>query len=211
MTAIQSGSPILNGSESNNHVSAVIRIHSVGKRTRSLARDRIKHGLIWLAGLSGAIAIVVTISPFFGWTVVRLASGSMAPSLPTDSLLVTHTVSAASVSVGQIVMVQRPGALPITHRVVSNAPAVGALRTLTLKGDANATTDATPYAVRTVGLVVGGIPWGGEIVAFLRSPIGLGLLTVLATMVVLWAWWPAAGAKGRVRARHAVRATEVKL
>jgi signal peptidase len=161
--------------------------------------------LISLAGLLGAIAILVTIAPFFGWTVVRLASGSMAPGFPTDSLVVTHAVSAADVVPGQIVMVQRAGELPITHRVVTSAPEGAGLRKLTLKGDANATTDASPYTVRTVGLVVAGLPWGGQIVTALRSTIGLGALTVLATLVVLWAWWPAA-----TTARHSHRLGAVR-
>jgi signal peptidase len=146
--------------------------------------------LVALAGLLGVIAVLVTIAPFFGWTVVRLASGSMTPTYPTDSLLVTHSVPARDVTVGDVVMVQRPNELPITHRVVATQPAAGGLTQLTLKGDANTTRDPAPYLVRTVGLVVGGVQWGGQVFADLRSTAGLAGLTVFATLVVLWAWWP---------------------
>jgi signal peptidase len=146
--------------------------------------------LISLAGLLGVIAILVTIAPFFGWTVVRLATGSMTPTFPTDSLLITHSVPAADVSVGDIVMVQRAGALPITHRVIAMHAAAGGLEQLTLKGDANATKDPAPYTVRDVGLVTAGVQWGGQIFADLRSTAGLAGLTVFAALVVLWAWWP---------------------
>jgi signal peptidase len=146
--------------------------------------------LIGLAGLLGVIAVLVTIAPFFGWTVVRLATGSMAPTFPTDSLLITHQVSAADVAVGDIVMVQRQGQLPITHRVVAMQPAAGGLEQLVLKGDANTSRDPAPYLVASVGLVVAGVPWGGQVFADLRSTAGLAGLTVFASLVVLWAWWP---------------------
>lgn len=189
-------------SESDNHVDAVLQTPSVGQRTRPRTRGQIKLGLIWFAGLSGTIAILVTIAPFLGWTVVRLASGSMAPTFPTDSLLVTHTVPASDAAVGDIVMVQRAGELPITHRVVSNVALEGATRRLTLRGDANSSVDAAPYEVRTVGLVVAGVPWGGSVAVALRSPIGLAVLTVIATLIVLWAWWPTGTPSGTARGRR---------
>jgi signal peptidase len=146
--------------------------------------------LVGLAGFLGVIAVLVTIAPFFGWTVVRLATGSMTPTFPTDSLLVTHSVPASDVVVGDIVTVQRVGELPITHRVVAMKPVGGGLEQLALKGDANSAQDPTPYLVRTVGVVVGGLPWGGQIFAALRSTVGLAGLTVFAALVILWAWWP---------------------
>ena len=182
--------PIPN-SESNSHLDAASRIRGVEQRTRPTVREVIKRCLISLAGLLGVIAILVTIAPFFGWTVVRLATGSMTPTFPTDSLLITHSVSAADVSVGDVVMVERPGQLPITHRVIAMQAATGGLEQLTLKGDANQAKDPAPYLVRTVGLVTAGVPWGGQVFADLRSTAGLAGLTVFAALVVLWAWWPA--------------------
>ena len=177
-------------SESNNHLDAASRISSAEQRTQPVARDLVKRVLITIAGLAGVIAVLVTIAPFFGWTVVRLATGSMAPTYPTDSLLITQAIPATDARVGQIVMVQRPGQLPITHRVVSEITAANGLAKLTLKGDDNRTEDATPYLVSTVGVVVAGIPWGGQVFAVLRSTVGLAGLTVFATLIVLWAWWP---------------------
>src|ERR1700744_1114929 len=176
--------------ESNSHLDAASRIRGVEQRTRFTVRGGIKRSLITLAGLLGVIAILVTVAPFFGWTVVPLATGSIPPAFPTDSLLLTPSVSAADVSVGDVVMVQRPGQLPITHRVVAMKPGAGGLEQLPLKGEAHATKDATPSLVRTVVLVVGGVQWGGQVFADLRSPAGLAGLTVFAALVVLWAWWP---------------------
>jgi signal peptidase I len=190
-------------SESNNHLHAAIRIRSVEQRTRPRVREWLKHSLIALAGLLGVIAILVTVAPFFGWTVVRLATGSMAPSFPTDSLLITRAVSASSVAVGDIVTVQRAGRLPITHRVVAIAPAASGVSALTLKGDDNTSADTYPYLTKSVGLVVAGIPWGGAIFAELHSTVGLAGLTVFATFIVLWAWWPSSSRPADAESKRA--------
>jgi signal peptidase len=175
---------------SDNHVDAAAGVRSVEQRTQPGVGETIKRVVIAFAGLLGVIAVLVTIAPFFGWTVVRLATGSMAPSFPTDSLLITHSVPASEASVGDVVMVQRTGALPITHRVIATKQLGGGLTKLRLKGDDNRTPDVAPYLVRSVGLVTAGVPFGGSLVAELRSTAGLAGLTVFATLIVLWAWWP---------------------
>jgi signal peptidase I len=194
--AIVANTTTTSRSESNNHLDAALRISSAEQRTQPVVRDRVKRVLITIAGLAGAIAILVTIAPFFGWTVVRLATGSMAPVYPTDSLLITHSIPASDAHIGDIVMVQRPGELPITHRVVSATAEANGLEKLTLKGDDNNTADAAPYIVSSVGLVVAGVPWGGQVFAVLRSTAGLAGLTVFATLIVLWAWWPTTKKRG---------------
>lgn len=69
--------------ESNNHLDAAVRVRSAEQRTRIAATEVIEHSSITLAALWGAIAIVATDAPFFGWTLVRPATGSMAPTCPT--------------------------------------------------------------------------------------------------------------------------------
>lgn len=84
-------------SESNNHLDAALGNGSVEQRTRPRVRETIKLCLIGLASLPGVIAILVTIAPSFGWTVVRLTTGSMTPSFPTGSPLAAHSVPATEV------------------------------------------------------------------------------------------------------------------
>jgi hypothetical protein len=60
--------------------------------------------------------------------------------------------------------------------------------------------------VRSVGLVEAGVPWGGAIFAALRSTVGMAALTVFATLVVLWAWWPASIGPRDERSDERVRA-----
>ncbi len=45
----------------------------------------------------------------------------MEPTIPTGSLAVVHEIPASEIAVGDIVTVDRPGQLPITHRVTSVA------------------------------------------------------------------------------------------
>lgn len=138
----------------------------------------------------GVIVATILVGVFgFGLGVVRLASGSMTPTYPTDSLLIVRDVDAGSVVPGDVVTVTRDGAIPITHRVVSSEPRSGGAE-LVLRGDANDTADPQPYQVQRVGLVLGGIPFGGAALATLQSPVGLGIATVAVALLVLWAWWP---------------------
>ena len=179
-------------SGSSSHVDTASRIRSAGKESGRGARETIENIVIALAGLSGVIAILIAMGPLVGWNSVRLATGSMSPELPTDSLLLTHTVPADQVSIGDVVMVQREAALPVTHRVVAVATSTdgGTARLLTLKGDANPAPDAQLYDVETAGLVVVGLPWGGQVVTLLRSPWVLGMITVVATAAIVWGLWP---------------------
>lgn len=188
-----------NSDPANDQAGTVLRIHGAGAGSRIRAREVIEQISIILASSLALVAVLFALGPLVGWNTVRLASGSMSPGLPTDSLLLAHSVPASSVHVGDIVMVQRPGVLPVTHRVVSVGASVhgGESRELVLKGDANPADDVRPYDVSRVGLVVFGLPWGGQAVTLVRSPWILGLVTLVATLAILWGAWP------RRRARHA--------
>lgn len=145
----------------------------------------------WIAVTAiGALVAAVAVAVLaFGFSVVRLATGSMTPTYPADSVLLVRDVPADEVGPGDVVTVSRDGAIPITHRVVTANPGPAGVE-LVLRGDANDADDPEPYHVRRVGLVVGGIPFGGAALAAIQSPLGLGGATVLVAGLVLWAWWP---------------------
>jgi signal peptidase len=149
-------------------------------------------GTVLVTILLGFIAVVV-----YGYSLVRLATGSMSPAYPADSVLIVRDVPAASVAVGDVVTVTRDGTIPITHRVVSVDPRGGDWADLVLRGDANTADDPDPYRVQRVGLVVAGVPFGGSALVGLQSPLGLGIATVVVALLMLWAWWPR-----RERGRH---------
>ena len=153
------------------------------------AVGRILVAAVVIAGLAG---FAMAVLPLIGWQSVVLATGSMAPSLPTGSLVIERVVPASELAVGDIVTLTREGKPPITHRIIDIAPSAGVLpsRELTLKGDANDEADPRPYVVTSAGILVAGFPWGGQAIDFLRTPLALGIITVIIAALVLRAWWP---------------------
>lgn len=123
----------------------------------------------------------------WGWVPTAVASGSMAPRIAAGDVVVAMPVPAADVEPGQVLLVEdpdRPGAL-LLHRLAA-VEDDGSLR---LRGDANATPDAStvrPEAVRGVGVLrvpLVGLPatWqGGErlVGALLTTLAVLGLLAL---------------------------------
>jgi signal peptidase I len=78
--------------------------------------------------------------------VVNVLTGSMAPGIPVDTLVIATPVMAPAVHVGQIIMFMpppaftTPGTRPVIHRVASVATVGGVLEIRT-KGDANTAVD----------------------------------------------------------------------
>lgn len=142
-----------------------------------------------VAGIATVLLAVLVAVFGFGVGVVRLATGSMTPTYPADSVLIVRDVAADSVVPGDVVTVTRDGAVPITHRVVSAEAHVQGAE-LVLRGDANDSMDPQPYQVKRVGLVLAGIPFGGAALGAVQSPLGLAAATVVVALLVLWAWWP---------------------
>ncbi len=162
--------------------------------------------VIVVALLVAVIAAVAIAVVGLRLSLVRLATGSMSPTFPAESILVVRDTPAGEVRVGDVVTVTRDGVRPITHRVVSVDPSpLGA--EIVLRGDANEVDDPEPYQVARVGLVVGGIPFGGAVLAALQSPLGLGLGTVVVAGLGVWAWWPRREAPAHLRRRGAHLAT----
>jgi signal peptidase len=155
--------------------------------------------LLWFAAIGGAICIVVVLAALvFNVTLIMFKTGSMEPTIPTGSLAVVQRIPASQVTVGDIVTVDRPGQLPVTHRVTSVSGS-GDVRTITLRGDANPTDDVAPYVVRDVRLTWFWIPGWANVIVWFSHPVVLGALTVGATALVTWAFWPRDERRGRRR------------
>jgi signal peptidase len=98
------------------------------------------------------------------------------------------------------VTVDRPGKLPITHRVQSVEPGEGAARVITMKGDANLAADPAPYQVDRVRLVLWSVPGLAYPVAGAANPLVLGGTTLAVSALVTWVLWPREKAGGHVAA-----------
>lgn len=142
------------------------------------------------AGLGAVCALAVLGAVLFGVSLTMFATGSMAPAIPAGSVALIRDVPATEVHVGDVVTVQRPAQLPITHRVRSVTPVGADAVELVLRGDANAEDDPEPYRVSRVGLVLFSVPGLAPVIVTLSRPQTLGLITVAAAALVLWAFWP---------------------
>lgn len=148
--------------------------------------------LLWLAAAAGGICIVLVIVAFTAnITLIMFRTGSMAPTIPAGSVAVVQSVPASEVQVGDVVTVDRAGDLPVTHRITSIAPGASAdERVITMRGDANAADDPYPYTVQTVRIVLFSIPGIATVIVAMGDPYVLGGLTIGATVLVVWAFWP---------------------
>lgn len=168
---------------------------------RRSARSVVGDLLLTIAAVGGVLCIIgVLLALVFNITLIMFKTGSMSPSIPTGSLAVVREIAAADVRVGDITTIDRPGLLPITHRVIAVRALTGSLREISMQGDANAQPDAQPYVVSHVRLVVFSVPQLAYFVSKLANPFIMGGIAVGVAGLVTWAFWPgdnpAGGARG---------------
>lgn len=146
--------------------------------------------LLNVAAFAGLVCIVlVLLAAFFQVTLIMFKTGSMSPTIPAGSLAVVHKIPASDIAVGDVLTVDRPGMLPVTHRVTS-VEGAGDGRTITMKGDANDAEDPSPYTVTEARRVIVSVPYLAHVVVWFANPWVLGGLTVGASVLVTWAFWP---------------------
>lgn len=161
----------------------------------SLRRSRLASTVgsvfLTLAAVGGAVCILAVIaSVFLQVSLIMFSTGSMSPTIPAGSVAVVRQVPAGQVRVGDVVTVDRPGELPITHRIVAIRPVGNGTMALTLRGDANRENDQAPYLVSHVRLVLASVPGAASVIVFASNPVVLGAVTIAAALLVGWAFWP---------------------
>jgi signal peptidase I len=162
---------------------------------------RTQHGWVWrvvsplILAVAGVIVIgllALTVGPkIFPYQALVVRSGSMAPTIPTGSVVFYHRVAANKVKVGQIIVFARPGQAGerVTHRVYKIATGTTG-RYFETKGDANGAPDDWRVPAVGTGWVAGfHVPVAGYVLADLQSTtarlllllipaLGLGLITL---------------------------------
>lgn len=136
-----------------------------------------------VAACLGALCLVMGLLGLVGGVKPLIfRSDSMAPTIRTNALALSHRVDASALRVGDVVSVEAAGSR-ITHRITAIAPAPPGRVRLTLKGDANRTPDPQPYVVGSAYRVWLQIPELGGVLAWLgRMP---GVLVLIAYAVVM--------------------------
>jgi len=148
--------------------------------------------ILSVLALGGVACIVLVILAFTGgYSLIMFKTGSMSPTIPAGSVALVQEVPATDLKVGDVVTIDRPDALPITHRItnVSDGPSIEE-RTITMRGDANEAEDPLPYTVSDARIVRGSVPHLANVIVWFGNPFVLGGITVGAAVLVTWAFWP---------------------
>ncbi|MGI9607701.1 MAG: signal peptidase I [Acidimicrobiales bacterium] len=138
----------------------------------------------WLA-LAVIVAVAVVVGGIAaGYRPVVIQTGSMGETAPPKSLIIAVPREASEVVVGDIVVMRRPGATPVTHRVIEIERSDSHLFAIT-QGDANEAPDAAPYPLEGDELVSRWIlpGWGGVIQTVFQR--GIAMFVVIAATLVL--------------------------
>ncbi|WP_300345365.1 signal peptidase I [Nesterenkonia sp.] len=157
---------------------------------------RIRHWitevLLWILAVSGLAAIVMVICAYvFNVSIILFRTGSMEPTIPAGSAALVQEIPASEVEVGDVLTVDRPGQLPVTHRVTSVEPGDGPQeRIITMQGDANDSEDPYPYTITEGRVLLASVPGLAQPLHQMNNPYVLGGLTLGASLLVGWAFWP---------------------
>jgi signal peptidase len=141
--------------------------------------------LMLAAGVVALGLFAITVGPrFLPYQALIVRSGSMAPTIPTGSIVFYSKEDAANVKVGDIIVFDKPGQTneKVTHRVykISNG-ATG--RYFTTKGDANGAPDSWRVpAVGTGWVSAFHVPAIGYALAALQSTLARLLLLVIPAL-----------------------------
>ncbi|GAB3056460.1 signal peptidase I [Sediminivirga luteola] len=148
---------------------------------------------LWVFAAFGVLAAVTTVAGiFFGYQIKLISTGSMVPTLPIGSAVLTQERSASTVEVGDIVAIdsERLGA-PVIHRVTEIEHAQDGTATIHMQGDANTAPDPFPYEnVAEVSAYVFHVPGVAEAIAFLGQPLSILGVGAVASVLIFWAFWP---------------------
>ncbi|MDH3706984.1 MAG: signal peptidase I, partial [Acidimicrobiia bacterium] len=135
-----------------------------------------------------ALAVLVVAGLALGYRPVVITTGSMGDTMPPGALVVAEPVRGDAVTVGDVVVMRRPGQTPVTHRVIE-LQHIDGLPVAVTQGDANESPDAAPYPLEGNQLTARWSIVGlGQAVTVLAQPvIVLSVATILLLAGATWA------------------------
>ncbi|WP_067605860.1 signal peptidase I [Enteractinococcus helveticum] len=162
--------------------------------------------VLWLLAAAGSICIIlVIVGIWLNVSIMMFRTGSMEPTIETGAIALVREIPAVEMSQGDVVTVDR-GAdlLPVTHRVteIQNVDDATGEVTFVMRGDANDVDDPEPYTTDTVRRAFFSIPGIAPIIQSFQNPYVLGGLTLGATVLVIWAFWPRADEDPTIQRRQ---------
>lgn len=157
----------------------------------------LRYVLAWsvIAAVGATIVASVLVPRLAGATPYVILTGSMQPSLPPGTMVVTRPVAAEDVAVGTVITYQLISGEPtvVTHRVVSQGLTAAGETVFRTQGDANTALDpgwVKPVQIR--GERWYAIPYVGRVTTVLNEVdrtllerlLAIGLLGYAAVMLV---------------------------
>lgn len=129
---------------------------------------------VYLANANGLLGNKLPMP--FGYGAAVVLSGSMEPELSKGDLIIVKETD--SFSMNQVVVYQDGNSL-VVHRIIELNDG-----SVTTKGDANNTLDDPIETSRISGEVVLSFPYVGNIVEFIKTPIGTIIVIALAIILM---------------------------
>ncbi|MGL4952493.1 MAG: signal peptidase I [Culicoidibacterales bacterium] len=126
--------------------------------------------------------IVAGTTGLFPYQIFTVISGSMEPTIPTGSLIISYKGDTSALNVDDIIVFQ-PGEQRVMHRIVGIEESKTAPQFIT-RGDANNTNDGNPVQAEDVlGKVIMFIPFIGGAIDWMQShllfvAIGVGCIII---------------------------------
>ncbi len=148
-------------------------------------RSSVLHRVGRIVGVAAILAAAIVVGALAaGYRPVVIQTGSMGDTAPPGSLVVAAPRSGDAIEVGDIVVMRRPGATPVTHRVIEIEPG-GTGRFAVTQGDANEAPDAAPYPLGAQDELVARwiVPGLGGRLETLFQP---GVSLVVLAVAVVW-------------------------
>ncbi len=151
---------------------------------------RLTLSALWLSLVIAILAVVglSRIAPALGYPLIVIAGPSMTPTIPLGAVVIERTVPVDAIAIGDVVTVQMPNGIAITHRVVRLGAIAGATY-LETRGDANDGPDPVVVPAGSVsGVVTLALPMVGFLLAYLAVPSGMASIVLMlgALMLAIW-------------------------
>lgn len=147
----------------------------------------LKHILTSFLGILVLLPFLVQAFPFLAGAsqTYVVTSGSMAPSIPTGSVIWVSDINPSMIEEGDVITFSQGSGNTVTHRVVNKTMEGGQIGFKT-KGDANSEPDpGTVNESQLEGKVSFSIPYLGYISEWMSSSFGLLALVVLPALGIL--------------------------
>lgn len=146
----------------------------------SIVKKIIENLIVLIASLVGMFLLATVFLPNFGYKLIVIKSGSMAPTIKTGSAVIIHKNDNYQ-NKDIITFIKKANASKelVTHRIIK-VDSENGKQIYKTKGDNNNVEDQeTTLQKNVLGKVILKIPYFGWLIAFLKSKVGMVILILV--------------------------------